>query len=124
MHKSQLLSRIQSQQAVVAVVGLGYVGLPLAMEFAEAGFTVIGYDVSERVVSLLNSGQSHIQDIAAAQVAAHVASGRFIILYDSRNSSLTSSAAITRKCSSWFCRVVPSGCSRFACTRRLTAKNS
>jgi UDP-N-acetyl-D-glucosamine dehydrogenase len=77
MHKSQLLSRIQTQKAVVAVVGLGYVGLPLAIEFADAGFTVIGYDVSERVVTLLNSGRSHIQDIPAAKVAAHVASGRF-----------------------------------------------
>ena len=82
MHKSQLLSRIQSHVAVVAVVGLGYVGLPLAMEFADAGFTVIGFDVSERVVTLLNSGQSHIQDIRAAQVAAHVKSGRFIATTD------------------------------------------
>ena len=82
MHKSQLLSRIQSHDAVVAVVGLGYVGLPLAMEFAEAGFTVIGYDVSERVVALLNAGESHIQDISAALVAKHVASGRFIATTD------------------------------------------
>ena len=82
MHKSQLLSRIQSHKAVVAVVGLGYVGLPLAMEFAEEGFTVIGFDVSERVVALLNSGQSHIQDIKGAQIAAHVKAGRFIATTD------------------------------------------
>jgi UDP-N-acetyl-D-glucosamine dehydrogenase len=82
MHKSQLLSRIHSHDAVVAIVGLGYVGLPLAMEFADAGFTVIGFDVSERVVALLNSGQSHIQDIRAAQVAAHVKSGRFVATTD------------------------------------------
>ena len=79
MHKNQLLSRIQSHDAVVAVVGLGYVGLPLAMEFAEAGFRVIGYDVSERVVALLNGGESHIQDIAAAMVAKHVQSGQFVL---------------------------------------------
>ena len=82
MHNAQLLSRIQSHTAVVAVVGLGYVGLPLAMEFADAGFTVIGFDVSERVVALLNSGASHIQDIAASQVAQHVKSGRFIATTD------------------------------------------
>ncbi len=82
MLKSQLLSRIQTQKAVVAVVGLGYVGLPLAMEFAEAGFTVIGFDVSLRVVSMLNAGGSHIQDIPAAQVAKHVASGRFVATAD------------------------------------------
>ena len=68
MHKSQLLSRIEGHTAVVAIVGLGYVGLPLAMEFADAGFPVIGFDVSERVVNLLNSGQSHIQDVKAEQV--------------------------------------------------------
>jgi UDP-N-acetyl-D-glucosamine dehydrogenase len=82
MHNAQLLSRIQSHKAVVAIVGLGYVGLPLAMEFADAGFTVIGFDVSERVVALLNSGASHIQDIAASQVAQHVKSGRFIATTD------------------------------------------
>ncbi len=73
----QLLARIQDRSAVVAVVGLGYVGLPLAIEFAKAGFTVIGYDVSERVVGLLNRGESHIQDVHAADVAQVVASGRF-----------------------------------------------
>ena len=82
MHKEQLLSRIQSQTAVVSVVGLGYVGLPLAMEFAEAGFKVIGFDVSERVVALLNSGKSHIQDISAELVAKHVANGRFVATAD------------------------------------------
>jgi UDP-N-acetyl-D-glucosamine dehydrogenase len=72
-----LLARIAAREAVIGVIGLGYVGLPLAMEFAAAGFTVVGYDVSERVVALLNAGQSHIQDVPAATVAAHVASGRF-----------------------------------------------
>ncbi len=72
-----LLARIADRSAITAVVGLGYVGLPLAMELCEAGFHVIGFDVSERVVTLLNRGESHIQDIAAAQVAKYVASGRF-----------------------------------------------
>jgi UDP-N-acetyl-D-glucosamine dehydrogenase len=82
MHKEQLLSRIQSHNAVVAVVGLGYVGLPLAMEFAEAGFTVIGFDVSDRVVNLLNAGNSHIQDIDASLVAKHVKTGKFVATSD------------------------------------------
>ena len=46
-----MLAKIHDRTAVVGVIGLGYVGLPLAMEFARAGFRVIGYDVSERVVS-------------------------------------------------------------------------
>src|SRR5512138_1866830 len=75
--KAQLLSRIQDKSATVGIVGLGYVGLPLAMEFAKAGFHVVGYDVSERVCKLLRRGESHIQDVPAADVAAMVKAGRF-----------------------------------------------
>jgi UDP-N-acetyl-D-glucosamine dehydrogenase len=75
--REQLLKKIAEREAVVGLVGLGYVGLPLAMEFAKAGFRVIGYDVNERVVDLLNRGESHIQDVAGSDVAAQVAAGRF-----------------------------------------------
>lgn len=69
---------IDERRAVIGVIGLGYVGLPLAVEFAKSGFRVIGFDTSERVVSLLNAGQSHIQDVAASEVAALMRSGRFL----------------------------------------------
>ncbi len=75
--KTQLLRRIQDRTATVGVIGLGYVGLPLAVEFAKAGFHVIGYDVSERVASLLMRGESHIQDVPASEVAALVRGGLF-----------------------------------------------
>jgi UDP-N-acetyl-D-glucosamine dehydrogenase len=75
--KEQLLTRIRDRKAVAAVIGLGYVGLPLAIEFAKAGFHVIGYDVSQRVVDLLNAGTSHIQDVPASDVAEVLKSGRF-----------------------------------------------
>jgi UDP-N-acetyl-D-glucosamine dehydrogenase len=75
--KNQLLSRINDRSATVGVIGLGYVGLPLAMEFARVGFKVVGFDVSERVCAQLNAGKSHIQDVPSAEVAEFVKSGHF-----------------------------------------------
>jgi UDP-N-acetyl-D-glucosamine dehydrogenase len=82
--KSALLKKIEDRSAVAAVIGLGYVGLPLAMELCEAGFHVIGYDVSERVVGLLMRGESHIQDVPAEQVGKHVKSGKFLASTDAQ----------------------------------------
>jgi UDP-N-acetyl-D-glucosamine dehydrogenase len=75
--KKKLLAKLESRNACIGVVGLGYVGLPLALEFAKAGFKVIGYDVSERVVKSLNAGHSHIQDVPASELSALVKSGKF-----------------------------------------------
>lgn len=75
--KDELLSKIQDRRAVVGIVGLGYVGLPLAMEFARAGFHVVGYDVSEHRVRELMAGRSHIRDVPSALLAQQVAAGRF-----------------------------------------------
>ncbi|HZJ01882.1 MAG TPA: nucleotide sugar dehydrogenase [Gemmatimonadaceae bacterium] len=75
--KKRLLAKLEDRSACIGVVGLGYVGLPLALEFSKAGFHVIGYDVSERVVSGLNSGKSHIQDVSSDELAQVVKSGKF-----------------------------------------------
>src|SRR5687768_11118902 len=75
--KEQLLRKLDDRTACIGVVGLGYVGLPLAMEFAQAGFRVIGYDVSERVVNGLMNGKSHIQDVPSPTIAEAVKSGKF-----------------------------------------------
>lgn len=75
--KEQLLGKIKDRSAVVGIVGLGYVGLPLAMEFAKAGFRVIGYDVSQRTVDALMGGTSHIQDVPSSDVAEQIEAGRF-----------------------------------------------
>jgi UDP-N-acetyl-D-glucosamine dehydrogenase len=82
--QEQLLEKFESRQATVAIVGLGYVGLPLAVEFAKVGLKVIGYDVSKRVVDSLMSGTSHIQDVKSSDVAAMVRSGRFVATTDEK----------------------------------------
>ncbi len=72
-----LLSRIESKTARCGILGLGYVGLPLAVEFGRQGFETIGFDVSEKVIAGLNAGRSHIADIPDADLAPLVAAGRF-----------------------------------------------
>jgi UDP-N-acetyl-D-glucosamine dehydrogenase len=71
-----LSSRISSRTARVAVIGLGYVGLPLAVAFARAGFPVVGVDVDEKKVAALNAGRSYIGDVSDEDLRPHVASGR------------------------------------------------
>jgi UDP-N-acetyl-D-glucosamine dehydrogenase len=61
--KQALLQKVKDRTARVAVVGIGYVGLPLAVEFAEAGFEVTAVDVDTRKVELLMVGESYIEDI-------------------------------------------------------------
>src|SRR5579864_9013713 len=71
-----LEEKIRTRQAKVGIVGLGYVGLPLAVEFAKAGFTVTGIDLVESKVARINAGESYVQDIAGEEVAALVNSGK------------------------------------------------
>lgn len=72
---ADLLSRIQSHDAVIGVIGLGYVGLPLGVAFAESGFPTIGLDVSPTVVDGINSGRSHILDVNSERLAALTRAG-------------------------------------------------
>lgn len=72
-----LIARAAKRDITFGIVGLGYVGLPLAVELSRAGFRVLGYDISERVVELLNGGKSHIKDVSDKEVAELRASGRF-----------------------------------------------
>ena len=69
--------RLEQRQARLAVIGLGYVGLPLAIEFARAGFTVYGIDVDAAKVAQLKRGRSYVGDVPSADVAQMVKAGRF-----------------------------------------------
>ncbi|MFA5168487.1 MAG: nucleotide sugar dehydrogenase, partial [Candidatus Omnitrophota bacterium] len=70
-NKTNLLSRIENREAKIAVIGLGYVGLPLAIEFAKAGFKVFGIDVSKEKVRELEGGRSYILDVPSEDVRAY-----------------------------------------------------
>jgi UDP-N-acetyl-D-glucosamine dehydrogenase len=62
-YSEQLRQKIETRKARTGVVGLGYVGLPLAVELAHAGFSVTGIDIDQAKVDALNRGESYIQDI-------------------------------------------------------------
>ena len=69
---------MESRDAVVAIVGLGYVGLPLAIRYAEQGFRTLGVDVDTDLITSLHAGSSHIDDVPDAQLARVLASGQFM----------------------------------------------
>jgi len=71
-----LLERIRTRQAKIGIIGLGYVGLPLAVEFAHAGFSVTGFDVNAEKAAQINSGKSYIPDVSEADLANVVRAGQ------------------------------------------------
>jgi UDP-N-acetyl-D-glucosamine dehydrogenase len=73
----QLQSMIRTRAARIAIVGMGYVGLPMAVEFARAGFSVIGIEVDPDRCEALAAGRSYIADLEDADLAGVLASGRF-----------------------------------------------
>ena len=77
VHTGSLVERLKARSTKAGVIGLGYVGLPLAIEFAKAGLTVVGVDLDTRKVDALSKGESYIGDVAATDVAAMVKAGRF-----------------------------------------------
>ncbi|MBS3945167.1 MAG: nucleotide sugar dehydrogenase [Melioribacter sp.] len=76
-HKQELLNKINSKTAVIGIIGMGYVGLPLALTFAEKEFNVIGFDIDEKKIPLLNKGESYIKHIPSSRIQHQVSSNRF-----------------------------------------------
>ncbi|HEX3018116.1 MAG TPA: nucleotide sugar dehydrogenase [Caproicibacter sp.] len=74
--KSELLGKIKDKSAVVGIVGLGYVGLPLAVEFAKAGYRTIGFDVQAKKVDAVNAGHNYIGDIVGDTLKQMVETGK------------------------------------------------
>jgi len=74
--KLELISKLRDRTARISILGMGYVGLPLAVVFAEAGFEVTGVDTVKSKTEGINRGESHIQDVPSEQVARLVESGK------------------------------------------------
>ena len=74
--KDELIAKIESREAVVGVIGLGYVGLPLAREFLKKNFTVLGFDVDEEKVVKISNGESYIKHIGALFVVSAAPTNR------------------------------------------------
>ncbi len=72
-----LKQKIESKQAIIGVIGLGYVGLPLLMEFVEEGFQCIGFDIDDRKVDMLKEKKSYIKHLSIERIAGIVESGKF-----------------------------------------------
>jgi len=75
-HAQQLEAKLRSKTAQVGIVGLGYVGLPLGVEFAKAGFTVTGIDIGESKVAQVNAGESYVLDVPTPVLAPLVEAGK------------------------------------------------
>jgi UDP-N-acetyl-D-glucosamine dehydrogenase len=78
---NNLISKIKNHQSIVGVIGLGYVGLPLAIRFSEEGFKVVGFDIDKEKVDLLNGGKSYIKHIKEINITAMTNNG-FIATVD------------------------------------------
>ncbi len=75
--KNSLIEKFHNRNAAIGIIGLGYVGLPLAVAFANVGFKVLGVDVDEQKVSGLNAGISHVEDIENAAITHIIDQGLF-----------------------------------------------
>lgn len=76
-YKESLLQKIENKSALIGIIGIGYVGLPLALEFANKKFSTIGFDIDENKIPILMSGESYIKHISPVKIKSAVNSGHF-----------------------------------------------
>jgi len=82
MAQIALLSKIDKREAVVGIIGLGYVGLPLAIHFGQEGFKVIGFDVDVRKIDMLHRGESYIKHIQMGPINDRIKNGHLEVTVD------------------------------------------
>ena len=79
---AELLDALRQRRALIGVVGLGYVGLPLCLTYAENGYRVLGLDIDESKITAITAGQSYIQHIDAARIHQARSQGRLDVTTD------------------------------------------
>ncbi len=84
-YQTDLISKIKNKKSTVGIVGLGYVGLPLALRYAEEGHNVLGFDIDNEKISKIKDGQSYIEHISSAAISKAVKSGLFSATNDFKN---------------------------------------
>lgn len=77
LKEENFIQKIKDKKAYVGIIGLGYVGLPLALEFSEAGFQVLGFDIDEKKIPILESGKTYIKHIPSDRISKAVKSEKF-----------------------------------------------
>ncbi len=70
--REQSIQRIASKEALLGIIGMGYVGLPLVLRFCEEHFRVLGFDVDSKKVSMLKSGKSYLKSISSSRISQFV----------------------------------------------------
>ena len=106
--EQELIAKAESRKALIGVVGLGYVGLPLVAEMAEAGYQVLGFDVTQRIVDTVNRGVSHVQDVPSERLARYVKAGKVSATTDlSRMGEFETCKALERLIDAGFVRALP-----------------
>ena len=70
-HQADLLEKLHTRQALICIVGLGYVGLPLSLTYAEVGYRVLGLDIDQAKADAINQGQSYIKHIDSERGSGH-----------------------------------------------------
>lgn len=90
----KILNKLNERRAVVGVIGLGYVGLPLAVEFASAGLSVIGFDLDQSRVDAINAGRSYIPDVPTENVGSLVKDGKLAASTEFANLAKTDAVII------------------------------
>ncbi len=84
-YSQELLSKLKRRKATIGIIGLGYVGLPLAIEFAKVGFHILGIDLSQKKIDLLKNGKSYITDVSDNEVKIFVLKEKSIQISSSYN---------------------------------------